>query len=65
MGFASGSYAAQDIWKAVKKYVPPKHQQKVAKIIVDEFENLDADDWSYEPGDVYAVAYPERCVEEE
>lgn len=63
MGFASGSYAAEDIWRRIKKYIAPANQKKVAEAIVDEFENLDADDWSYAKGSVYQVARPKEVAE--
>ena len=65
MGFASGSYAADDIWQAIKKYVARKNHQKVAESIVREFENMDSDDWSYEEGSVYHTARPEDCEEDD
>jgi hypothetical protein len=61
MGFASGTDAAETIWRKIKKLIPQTLHKKAARIIVDEFENLDTDDWDYSKGSVYHAAYPEEC----
>jgi hypothetical protein len=43
MGWASGSEIAESIWDAVKKSIPKKDQKKVAKKIIEIFENNDCD----------------------
>ncbi len=45
MGWCSGSYLADDVWKIVKKHIPKSEQQKVAKKIVELFNEHDADCW--------------------
>ena len=63
MGWASGSYIAEDLWQKVKKYVAKPDHQKVAEAIVSAFEENDADDWSMDKGSVYAVARPKEAEE--
>lgn len=65
MGFASGRDAVDSIWQRLDGLIHDKDRRRVAQILVDEFENLDTDDWDYEPGSVLHTAYPERCVEED
>lgn len=59
MGWASGSYLAEDIWYSIEEYIPKKKRQEVAKIIVDKFQSEDADDWCIEEDSLYGIAYPE------
>lgn len=64
MGWASGSYMAEDMWDNIKKFIRPKYTQPtVARIIVDAFEDGDADDWSCGKDSLYETAYPEKCQE--
>ncbi len=63
MGFASGREAVDQIWDRIKPYIGRKDRQSVAEILVEEFENLDCDDWDYEKGSVYATARPEEVNE--
>jgi hypothetical protein len=46
MGWCSGSYIAQDLYKYIKKYIPKEHQKKVAIQIFNMFSDADADDWN-------------------
>lgn len=49
MGWASGSYLAEEVWETLKKakVLPAQKQrrQNLARKLVDLFENQDADDW--------------------
>lgn len=47
MGWASGSYLAQDLYDEIRKLIPHKNRQKVAEKIIDAFERHDADDWEH------------------
>jgi hypothetical protein len=46
MGWASGSYLAENIWNQINQFIPIEHIPVVAHIIYTEFSNYDADDWS-------------------
>lgn len=48
MGWASGSYLAQELWDATRKYVPVKDHKKLAKKFFELFNQHDADDWDFE-----------------
>lgn len=43
MGWASGSGIAEDVWEAVKKYIPKEDLKKVAGRLIDIFEAEDCD----------------------
>jgi hypothetical protein len=43
MGWASGSYLAEDIWNLVRKYIPDKDRVQVARKFVDLFKSFDCD----------------------
>jgi hypothetical protein len=43
MGWAGGSGLAADIWDTVREYIPEEARKKVARKIVDLFENEDCD----------------------
>lgn len=43
MGWASGSELAEDVWDTVRKYIPVKNRRRVARKIVDLFEQQDCD----------------------
>ena len=43
MGWASGSELAEEIWDIVKKYIPKNKKKKVAKQLVEAFEDRDCD----------------------
>jgi len=45
MGWASGSYLADDVWALVKPHIDPAEQQEVAKELIRAFCGADADDW--------------------
>lgn len=45
MGWASGSYLAEEIWTEVRDFIPEDKCQKVARYIHDKFCDHDADDW--------------------
>lgn len=49
MGWASGSYLAQDLYATIRKHIPKDKREKVANAFIDAFEQHDADDW--EQGD--------------
>ncbi len=46
MGWASGSYLAQDVWSVVREHIPPKSRGDLARRIYEMFCREDADDWS-------------------
>ena len=43
MGWASGSAIAEAVWATVSPFIPVKHHEKVAKELVELFENEDCD----------------------
>jgi hypothetical protein len=43
MGWASGSELAEDVWTLVRRYTPIKDRQRIARKLVDIFEDRDAD----------------------
>lgn len=43
MGWAGGSVVAGDVWALVRRYVPEKSRRRVAKRLVDIFEDQDCD----------------------
>ena len=48
MGWSSGSGIAEELWRKLKPYIDGKDYKEVSKIIVDKFEEYDADDWEVE-----------------
>jgi hypothetical protein len=56
MGWCSGSWLADDVWKVVKKYIPEKDKKRIARKIVDLFNGHDADDWCSVENDLYKTA---------
>lgn len=56
MGWASGSYLAEDVWKIVKPYIPDTDKKKAARKILDLFEHADADDPVVGKGTLYTTA---------
>ena len=46
MGWASGSYMAEELWRDISEFVDEEHKKEAAKIIFDLFEDHDADDWN-------------------
>jgi hypothetical protein len=45
MGWASGSYLAQDLWDEIREAIPEKKRKPIARKILSMFMNQDADDW--------------------
>jgi hypothetical protein len=43
MGWASGSYLAEDIWNLVREYIPDKDRVQVARRFVELFQSFDCD----------------------
>ena len=43
MGWCSGSEIAQDVWALVRKFIPDKKREKIARKLIDIFEDRDAD----------------------
>lgn len=43
MGWSGGSELARQIWREVRKYVPPCDRESVAKYIIELFESQDCD----------------------
>jgi hypothetical protein len=62
MGWASGSYLAEDVWKLVKDHVPDAEQRRVARAILQLFEEHDADDPVTGPGTLYTTAKGRRTM---
>jgi len=56
MGWASGSYLAEDIWEKIRDFIPQDEQKHAAKIIYDSFCDEDADDWTNEKGSLEDIA---------
>jgi hypothetical protein len=48
MGWASGSYLAQDIYDNIRDLIPEENRMKVADTIYSQFSDEDADDWDSE-----------------
>ena len=67
MGWASGSYLAEEIWKEIKDILPNDKKEQLAVKIYDAFCDADADDWEFEEGNLYTTvlkkAYPEDYAE--
>ena len=63
MGWASGSYLAEEIWDEIKIYIPENKLQEVASKIYDSFCDKDADDWSSNPEGVWAIACPDEWLD--
>lgn len=57
MGWASGSRLADDIWDIVKDHLPEKKKKKLAKKIIEVFENMDCD--TIMETDMFFDAFPE------
>lgn len=49
MGWASGSYLAETLWKQLRTYIRPEDYKGVSKILINRFCELDADDWECTP----------------
>jgi hypothetical protein len=43
MGWANGSELAEGIWLEIRKYIPKDKKQKVARKLIDMFEDMDCD----------------------
>jgi hypothetical protein len=43
MGWASGSWLAEGVWKIIRKYIPENQRAKVAKQIIEAFRSHDWD----------------------
>lgn len=52
MGWASGSYLAEAIWRKLK-FDNEETKKIFAKVIYEEFCNHDADDWDFVKGSLY------------
>ena len=49
MGWATGSEIAERLWKELKPFIKSERAlAKTSKIIIDVFEEYDADDWGYQ-----------------
>ena len=57
MGWASGSYLAETLWKQLKRYIEPEDYGAVSKILIDRFCELDADDWTMDSTDCLFYVY--------
>ena len=51
MGWASGSYLAEELWVKLKPYISQNNYKEVSKILIDKFCEHDADDWECYPSD--------------
>lgn len=47
MGWASGSYFAEDLYRDIRNLIPKENRRCVANSIIAAFEQHDADDWSW------------------
>jgi len=45
MGWASGSYLAEDLYLSIRRFISEDNRKEVATIIYEKFCNDDADDW--------------------
>ena len=67
MGWVSGSYLAEEIWKEIKDILPNDKKEQLAVKIYNAFCDADADDWAFEEGNLYTTAlkkaYPEDYAE--
>ncbi len=63
MGWCSGSQLAEELWEEIKKHIPKKKRQKLAKKIYDMFCDLDADCWDQQSDSLWAIAEPEEYKE--
>jgi hypothetical protein len=59
MGWASGSYLAEDIWQSVKNHLPEEKKKEIAQKIYNIFCDQDADDWCDQ--DLYITLFPFNC----
>ena len=48
MGWASGSYLAQDLWNIVREHIRESNRKKIARKFYGLFCDEDADDWDCE-----------------
>lgn len=54
MGWSSGNYLADDVWKGIKPLLTTEEQKKqISKVIYDCFCAMDADDWYFEEDGLY------------
>jgi hypothetical protein len=61
MGWCSGSELAEEVWDKIQDFIPKVKRKKVARELVELFNNHDADCW--EPnlkGGLYNMAHPEE-----
>lgn len=47
MGWSAGMSLLADVWEQVEHFVPTDERNDVAKNLIDQFLNHDADDYSY------------------
>ena len=59
MGWATGSEIAERLWKELRPFLPSDERAlaRTSKIIVDVFEEYDADDWGYQLTDTDSLYY--------
>lgn len=48
MGWASGSYMAEELWRKLRPVIRPEDYKLASKVLFETFNNNDADDWSFE-----------------
>jgi len=58
MGWCTGSYMAEDLWKTIEPHLPKEKKMEIAEYIYDLFCDQDADDWSGEPGSLMMLVDP-------
>ncbi len=63
MGWASGSQLAEDVWQAVRTFVPQGNRKTVARRIVGLFEEHDCDTLDEAESLVSDAALPEYSRE--
>ncbi len=57
MGWAHGSYFADEVWNVVKPHIDPSKQRVTARELIQMFCGQDADDW-YDQQLLVDAGYP-------
>lgn len=65
MGWATGSYIAEEVWGIVREFIPIRKRKVVARDIIEVFENEDADDFSDDMLICEDAGYPESEEEQD
>lgn len=57
MGWSSGSYIAESLWRKLRTVIRPEDYKYASKVIFEEFNNNDADDWSFDDNDYDSLLF--------